>query len=66
MSAVWMVAAGWMMLALLLATVIGRGIRLADATEGHTELNFVVDGNPLEAPLPEAVFAAAGRPGTFR
>lgn len=50
MSAVWMVVAAWTVLALFLATVIGRGIRLADDTEGLGELNFVVDGNPLEAP----------------
>jgi hypothetical protein len=53
------IAGAWMVVALLLATVIGRAIRVADDAEVLAELNFVVDGNPLTAPVPEA-FAVAG------
>ncbi|RBY96249.1 hypothetical protein DQ237_10330 [Blastococcus sp. TF02-8] len=54
----WFVAAAWMGLALLLATVIGRAVRIADDdAELVTEMNFVVDSNPLEA------FAGSAGPG---
>ncbi|WP_157943948.1 hypothetical protein [Blastococcus atacamensis] len=59
MSALWLVAAAWMAVALLLAMVIGRAVRIADDADVLGERNFVVDGDPLQAPVPEA-FAAAG------
>jgi hypothetical protein len=52
---VWIVvAATWFLLAVGASLLVGRGIRLADlrAAEDRTERNFVVDGDPLAAPLP--------------
>ncbi|CCG01362.1 hypothetical protein [Blastococcus saxobsidens] len=56
MSAMVVVGAVWMALALGLALMLGRAIRLADAKECRTshQSNFVVDGDPFDAPLPAA------------
>ncbi|MDK3257108.1 hypothetical protein [Blastococcus capsensis] len=65
MSAVWVVAAVWMGLALVFGLLLSGAIRLADAKESRTSgrLNFVVDGDPFDAPLPAApVFATARAP----
>lgn len=61
MSAMVVVGAVWMALALGFALMLSGAIRLADARESRTssELNFVVDGNPFQAPLPAAPMLAA-------
>ena len=46
MSALWLVASCWMVVALLLAAVIGRAVRIADEDAALTaELNSVVAGS---------------------
>ncbi len=61
MSAVWMVATAWMVVALLLAVVIGRAVRIADDADVLAEFNFVVEGDPVTAPVPEAAFHSSTR-----
>jgi hypothetical protein len=59
---VWMWVAGtWLVLAVCVALVVARSIRLADrrSPQAPTERNFVVDCNPLEAPVPPAPRFAA-------
>jgi hypothetical protein len=61
----WVLAgvAAWLTLAVLVAVLVGRGIRLADRKEaehraaGAAEPNFVVD--PAPAPRPDAPTASA-------
>ena len=63
MSAMVVVGAAWLVLALGLALLLGAGIRLADAKQAAAaaERNFAVDGDPFAAPLPAApVFASTG------
>jgi hypothetical protein len=65
MSAMVVVGAVWLALAMGLALLLGRSIRLADARQAAAVAarNFVVDGNPFAAPLPMAPMAeAAGGP----
>ena len=63
MSTLMVVAAAWMVVALVLAPIIGRAVRLADTTEVLADRNAVVDAHPLEALLPELLAAGAGSPG---
>ncbi|RZU34115.1 hypothetical protein [Blastococcus saxobsidens] len=54
MSAMVVVGAVWLALAVGFALLLGSSIRLADARQTATNAarNFVVDGNPFAAPLP--------------
>lgn len=54
------VGAVWMALALGLALLLSGAIRLADAKESRrsSPLNFAVDGDPFDAPLPAAPMVA--------
>ena len=65
MSAMVVVGAVWVALAVGLALLLGNSIRLADAlqTAAAAARNFAVDGNPFAAPLPAApVLDTAGAP----
>ena len=62
MSAMVVVGAVWLAVAVGLALLLGSSIRLADGrqTPAARGRNIAVDGNPLDAPLP--VFETAGAP----
>ena len=66
MSAMLVVGAVWTVLALGPAILLGRAIRLADTKESSADwLNFAVDGDRFDAPLPAApMFATASAPQT--
>jgi hypothetical protein len=57
MTWVLLIGVGWLLVALLVGVLIGRGIRLADRKEqGRTDVtdpNFVVDLAPPAATVPE-------------
>ena len=67
MSAVVIIGAVWLGLAVVLAVVLSGAIRLADANETRTSRgsNFAVDGDPFAAPLPAAPIFVAGTPGAL-
>ena len=65
MSAVVVVGAVWLVLAPMVALLLGGAIRVADGERkaARAQRNFAVDGDPFAAPLPAPpVFVTAGAP----
>ena len=65
MSAVVVVGVVWLVLAPLVALLLGGAIRVADGERkaARAQRNFAVDGDPFAAPLPAApVFETVGGP----